>query len=152
MNTLASQTLFRAQLEHVSAKLASARGWLINKLEYPFIDLTFTANGRTPLRLFATCTDWNSEPPSFKLLAAGASPLQPTNPPPREISPNSTGVFNASAHPATGLPFICSPGSREYHIHSSHTNDRWDAYRCQTGYDLGGLLTRYWHAWLKGTG
>jgi hypothetical protein len=151
MHQLASQALFRTQVEHLSVRLASARGWLIHKLEFPFIDLTFTADRRTPLRLYANCAEWNSEPPSFKLLSAAGVPLQ-SNPPPSEISPNRTGVFNTSAHPSTGLPFICSPGSREYHTHSSHTSDHWDTYRGQTGYDLGGLLTRYWHAWLKGTG
>ncbi len=151
MHPLAAQTLFRAQVEHISAKLASSRGWLIHALEYPCIDIAFTADRRTALRLFANCAEWNVEPPSFKLLSAAGVALQ-SNPPAAEISPNRTGVFNTSAHPATGLPFICSPGSREYHTHSSHTNDHWDSYRGQTGYDLGGLLTRYWHAWLKGTG
>jgi hypothetical protein len=151
MHTLASQALFQTQVEHISAKLASSRGWLVHKLEYPYVDLSFTADGRTPLRLCADCSEWNSEPPSIRLLSAAGVPL-PSNPPPAEISPNRTGVFNVSQHPTTGLPFICSPGSREYHTHSSHINDHWDAYRRQTGYDLGGLLTRYWHAWLKGTG
>src|SRR5260370_9892843 len=123
MHPLASHGLFGTQVEHISAKLADLRGWLIHKLEYPYVDLTFTADHRTPLRLYANCAEWNSEPPSFKLLSAAGATLQPTNPPPAEISPNCTGVFNASPHPATGLPFICSPGSREYRIHSSHIND-----------------------------
>lgn len=151
MHPLASKALFQAQVEHITEKLAAARGWLIHKIEYPSVDLTFTADLRTALRLLANCEDWNSEPPSFKLLSATGVPLK-SSPAPAEISPNRTGVFNTSTHPATGLPFICSPGAREYHTHSSHINDHWEAYRSQTGYDLGGLLTRYWHAWLKGTG
>jgi hypothetical protein len=152
MHELASQTLFLSQVEPLSQKLAASRGWIIHEITYPHLDVTFTANQRTPLRLHATCHEWNSEPPSIKLLSAAAIPLQSTNPSPPEISPNNTGVFNASPHPVTGLPFICSPGSREYHTHSSHTNDLWDTYRRRSGYDLGGLLTRFWHAWLKGTG
>lgn len=102
MHQLASQTLFQVQVARLSSKLAESRGWIIHGLTYPILDITFTAMNRTPLRLQATCRDWNSEPPSFKLLSAGGIPLQSTNPPPSEISPNSTGVFNASQHPLTG--------------------------------------------------
>jgi hypothetical protein len=152
MHQVASQTLFQLQVEGLSSKLADSRGWIIHDITYPTLDVTFTAKNRTPLRLQAACHDWNSEPPNFKLLSAAGIPLQSTNPPPSEISPNTTGVFNASVHPLTGVPFICSAGAREYHMHSSHTNDHWDNYRNRAGYDLGGLLTRFWHAWLKGTG
>ena len=70
MHPLASKALFQAQVEHITARLAAARGWLIHNLEYPYVDLTFTADRRTALRLLANCEDWNSEPPSFKLLSA----------------------------------------------------------------------------------
>jgi hypothetical protein len=150
MHALASQALFAAQTAYINARLAGIRGWIINELAYPIIDLTFTPPRRTPLRLAARCDDWNTQPPSFALLAADGTRLR-CDGPPKEIAPNSTGVFNAGAHPLTGLPFICSAGSRQYHTHSSHTNDLWESYRSRAGYDLGGILTRYWHAWLKGT-
>jgi hypothetical protein len=149
MHALASQALFTAQTEHINERLAAVRSWIINELAYPIIDLAFTAPGRTSLRLAARCDDWNSQPPSFGLLAADGTCL-PAGGAPKEISPNPTSVFNASAHPLTGFPFICSAGSREYHTHTSHTNDPWESYRSRPGYDLGGILTRYWHAWLKG--
>ena len=151
MHELVSKALFLSQTEHISAKLAQSRGWILHQMEYPIIDVTFTAKSRTPLRLHAMCEDWNIEPPRFKLLAADGSTLK-VSPPPPEISPNQTNVFNANAHPITGEVFICMRGSREYHTHSGHINDHWDAYRHQSGYDLGGLLTQIWHAWLKGTG
>jgi hypothetical protein len=149
MHALASQALFAAQTEHIDRRLAAVRSWIINELAYPLIDLTFMAPGRTSLRLAARCDDWNSQPPSFALLAGDGTSLRAGGAL-KEISPNPTSVFNASAHPVTGFPFICSAGSREYHTHSSHTNDPWMSYRSLPGYDLGGILTRYWHAWLKG--
>lgn len=150
MHALASQALFAAQTAQINERIATIRGWIINELAFPVIDLTFTAAGRTPLRLAARCEDWNSQPPSFALLSVDGTRLR-TGGAPKEISPNPTSVFNAGAHPITGFPFICSAGSREYHTHTSHTNDPWESYRSRSGYDLGGILTRYWHAWLKGT-
>jgi hypothetical protein len=150
MHALASQVLFETQTAHINERIAAIRGWIINDLACPIIDLTFTSSGRTPLRLAARCEDWNSQPPSFALLAADGTRLR-SGADLKQISPNPTGVFNAGAHPLTGFPFICSVGSREYHTHSSHTNDPWESYRSRPGYDLGGILTRYWHAWLKGT-
>jgi hypothetical protein len=150
MHALASQALFDAQTAQIKGRLAAIRAWNINELAYPIIDLTFTSPGRTPLRLAARCDDWNSQPPSFALLAADGTRLR-SGGALKEISPNPTSVFNAGAHPLTGFLFIGSAGSREYHTHTSHTNDPWDSYRSRSGYDLGGILTRYWHAWLKGT-
>jgi hypothetical protein len=150
MHALASQALFAAQTAHITGRLAAVRGWIINELAYPIIDLTFTLTGRTPLRVVARCVDWNPQAPSFSLLAADGTRLQ-SGRALKEISPNPTSVFNGGAHPLTGFPFVCSAGSREYHTHSSHTNDPWESYRSRPGYDLGGILTQYWHAWLKGT-
>jgi len=150
MHAVASQALFENQTAQIKGRLATIRAWIINELAYPIIDLTFTSPGRTSLRLAARCDDWNSQPPSFALMAADGTRLRPGGAL-KEISPNSTGVFNASAHPVSGFPFICSAGSREYHNHTNHRNDPWDSYRSLPGYDLGGILTRYWHAWLKGT-
>jgi len=152
MHELASKALFIAQTEILSTKLAEARGWVLHMMEYPTIDLAFTQSGRTTLRLRVNCTGWNMQPPTFRLLSSTGIPLAVSNPPPAEIHPNGSGIFNPNAHPLTGEPFICMRGSREYHTHESHLQDHWDACLRLPGYDIGGLLTQIWHAWLKGTG
>ncbi|MES2304296.1 MAG: putative metal-binding protein [Gemmatimonadota bacterium] len=68
------------------------------------------------------------------------------------LSPDPTGVFNGGAHPATGRPFVCMRGSREYHAHPSHIAELWEGIRRSSAYDLGGILTQLWHAWQKGSG
>jgi hypothetical protein len=152
MHELICQELFRSQTEHFTTRLAASRDWAIHQVTYPVIDVTFTAPGRTSLRVRAMCDGWNGQPPSFDLLTAAGVPLRVTQPPPIEIFPNPTGVFNCSPHPNTGRPFVCSRGAREYHVHPSHINDLWENLRGQSDFDLGGLLTRLWHAWLKGAG
>ena len=105
---------------------------------FPTIDLVISS-GRD-LRLRLTCNDWDELPPSIILLQADG-----TNWP----NPPSGGIFNASAHPATGLPFICMRGVREYHTHTSHLNESWASYRGQHGMDLVGLIAQITNAWHK---
>jgi Predicted metal binding domain len=57
------------------------------------------------------------------------------------------GVFNASAHPATGHVFVCMRGIREFHTHPSHVNANWNNYRGQDGMSLVGILMQLAHAW-----
>ncbi len=109
---------------------------------YPLLDVAFIAAGRRTLRLQLHCEDWNELPPSIALLDVdGSLTSQPPTGP--------TGVFNNSAHPATGRPFICMAGAREYHTHSSHIGDHWSNYKLRSGYDLGGIVSQIWSAWLK---
>jgi hypothetical protein len=152
MHELASKAIFAEQTANLSPKLAASRGWIIHSLDYPTVDLTFTAEGRTSLRVNLLCDGWNDTPPSIRLQKADGNYIPVTNPPNPAIYPNQTGVFNPSGHPTTGHPFVCMRGSREYHTHSSHVNDTWSGCRDLPGYDLGGILTQIWHAWLKGTG
>lgn len=139
-----SQALFEEQTRHLTGELLEERKWRVIERAFPVLDVLFDAEGRQPMRVRMTCDDWNDLPPSIALLAKDGTMLiqLPTGP---------TGVFNSSAHPVTRQPFVCMAGSREYHIHSSHTSDYWDNYRKKSGYDLGGIVTQIWHAWKKST-
>lgn len=113
-------------------------GWRMITCAFPVLDIVIVANRELRLRL--TCNDWDEQPPSIALLQAEGSPWP---------SPPSGGIFNASAHPATGLPFICMRGVREYHAHPSHLNESWASYRGQAGMDLAGLIAQITNAWHK---
>lgn len=145
MHPLAAKELFDKDVATLTLALAQRRGWELNSLEFPVIDCSFHASGRTTLRIRFHCDDWNDLPPSISLHAADGSYL-PT------LLPNPTSVFNSSKHPNTDRPFICMRGSREYHTHPSHLNDPWEPLKGSASYTLGGILTQVWNAWLKGSG
>ena len=123
MHPIASRALFEDDVRHLSPALERRREWRVHLVEYPLIDCSFTAAGRTPLRLRLMCDDWNDLPPAIGLHDADGTPLQ-------SLLPNPTGVFNGSAHPATGLPFVCMRGARS----KQHTVDL-GSYRLPIGRD-----------------
>lgn len=46
-------------------------------------------------------------------------------------------------HPVTGLPFLCVPGTREYHSHPEHTGNAWVLHReAFAFFDLVNLVWR----------
>lgn len=47
-------------------------------------------------------------------------------------------------HPATGLVFLCKPGTREYHTHFEHSGDDWLLYRDQGFGTVGHLCAVLW--------
>ncbi len=145
MHAAAAKALFDADVATLTQALGQRRGWTFNSLEFPLVDCSFTAPGRTPLRLRLMCADWNELPPEISLHAVDGTPLTAplTNP---------TGVFNGSLHPVANRQFICMRGAREYHTHPSHVGDPWENLRDHSSYTIGGILTQIWHAWLKGTG
>jgi hypothetical protein len=152
MHDLVSRLLCEEQTNGLNARLAASRGWVLHQIEYPLIDVTFTApeTNRLPLRLQIRCENWNERPPSIGRLDAAGGLLQCANPARGEILPNASGIFHPGPHPNTGRPFICMAGTLEYHTHPSHLTDHWDGYRTKAGFDLGGLLTQIWNGWLRG--
>jgi hypothetical protein len=142
VNDLASKALFDAAVEKLSAELLKIRGWTLNSKDYPVLDVTFVKDVNKG-RVRMLCDNWDELPPSIAFLdpVSGAE-LQ-------AVARDAAGVINNSAHPLTGRPFICSPGSREYHTHESHVADVWDNYKNKPGFDLGGILTKTWRAWKK---
>lgn len=143
MHEEAARLLFENACERIPPEVIHARGWKVNTTKYPVLDLTFDAEGRTPLRLRMTCDDWNDLAPSIDLLEADGRPLS--------HNPGPSKIFHPGMHPRTGRRFICMPGTREYHQHDSHVNDPWENYRHQSKYDLFGIVTQVWNAWYKGS-
>lgn len=145
MHPAASRALFEDEVKHLSPALGERRGWVLNSATYPEVDCTFTAAGRTPMRVILVCDNWNDLPPSVRLCAADGSQLQ-------TLPPNPTGVFNGGPHPHTNLPFVCMAGAREYHTHPSHIDQLWDHFKDRSSFSIGGILTQLWNAWQKGSG
>lgn len=143
MHPAAAQAFFETQVANLTPTLAQRRGWVLHEVAWPVIDCSFTAPQRTTLRVRLHCDDWNDQPPSIDLLNADGSYLT------RSLA-NPTSVFNMNAHHATGRPFVCMAGSREYHTHPSHVTDHWTGFKDRASHDLGGILTQLWHAWRKG--
>ncbi|TLM62279.1 MAG: hypothetical protein FDZ69_13185 [Deltaproteobacteria bacterium] len=140
MHELVSRALFTEQTKGIE-RVARLRGWTIYCIEYPAIDVGFIGESKD-IRVRMLCCDWDEMPPSIELLSLAGERLS-------TIRTGPDSVFNNSAHPVTGYPFICMIGTREYHIHPSHTSDHWDNHKNKPGNDLGGILTQVWNAWLK---
>lgn len=145
MNREISERLFLAETRFCeNEKLLASRRWVVVVRTYPVVEVQFSADGRSTVRARAVCDDWDDVPPSVDLLDAEGTPLAKF---PQGIGHS---VFNNSAHPRTGRPFLCVPGIREYHEHGSHLSDKWDNYKNKkSDYDLGGILTRVWDAWMR---
>ncbi|CCF97126.1 conserved hypothetical protein [Ralstonia solanacearum K60] len=143
MHELLSQRLFSEQVKHLTPRLAQSRGWVLHQVSYPILDCEFQAEGRAPLRLRFNCQNWNTQPPSIDLLDSTGAYLH-------QLPGVLPTVFNTSAHPTTGRPFICMRGSLEYHTHTSHLSDHWESLRTSGDYTLGGILTQLWYAWQNG--
>ena len=111
---------------------------IVNSRCYPLLDLTF--DHRIPLRLLLHAPNWDEMPPSVALLDSDGSCCSTQMP---------GGIFNASAHPNTGQPFVCMRGTLEYHTHVSHLNEVWDQYRGTDGMDLVGIAMQIGNAWRR---
>jgi hypothetical protein len=142
VHSAAAKAFFDRDLGTIPEFLVRERGWTILKREYPILDVLFEAEGRNPLRLAMMCDDWPAQPPSVRLRSKGGGALGRL-----PLSPG--GQFNALIHKTTREPFVCMVGTREYHL--SHADDIWENYRGTGGYDLGGIVTRVWRAWIAAT-
>ena len=145
MHPAAAKALFDEEVAKFTPALAARRRWIFHTLEFPLIDCSFTAPGRTTLRLRMQCDNWNDLPPVIALHNADGSFLT-------AMPNNRSGVFNMGGHPSTQRPFICMRGAREYHAHPSHVADFWENLKGNSSYTLGGILTQLWNAWQKGYG
>lgn len=143
MNASICQGLFEKQFSKIPVDVMRSRGWEIISASFPFIDIKFVGFGKTPLRLKLDFSNWNALPPSITILSDAGEEL-------KQLGVARDNVFNPNAHHNTGKPFVCAPGSREYHTHSSHLTDKWENYMHKSDYDLGGIISKLWFAWKRG--
>jgi Predicted metal binding domain len=139
-----SRQLFDDAVKGIGPDLCAERGWTVHSATYPILEIGFATPGRQPLRIRARCDGWNGVPLSIEWLDAAGDALT-------AIPQGPGGQLNNSPHPQTGRPFVCMAGVREYHTHPSHIGDVWESYKDQSGYDIGGIITRVWRAWQQAT-
>jgi hypothetical protein len=134
------EALARANFEQDVADLGdvavSRYDLIVNERAYPILDVTIRHSRQLRLRMRAD--DWDDQPPSIELLNPDGSAFTDRLP---------GGIFHQGPHPATGRPFICMRGSREFHTHSSHLNESWAQYRGQDGMGLIGILMQIATTW-----
>jgi hypothetical protein len=145
VNETLSRAIFDSQVQGLTERLFAFRGWSLFAKEYPVLDVAFEAEGRRPLRVRFDCTGWNQKPTAVKLLTLEGHGLT-------YVPQDATGVINPGPHPISRKPFVCLPGTREYHAHIHHFTDRWENYRDKDDFSLGGILTKIWRTWGKAPG
>jgi Predicted metal binding domain len=129
---------FERDISTLTEQMAESKGLIVHERAYPFLDATILHKKNIRLRMHAN--DWDDLPPAIALL----------NPDATAIAGGLPGdVFNNGPHSATGKPFVCMRGAREYHTHSGHVNDKWDNYRGQSGMGLVGILMQLCSAWRR---
>jgi len=142
-----SKAAFDRDVGRLAPRLAKRRGWTVLQAEYPVLDIVFRHAGASPLRLRFTCDHWDEQPPAIELLREDGSVVQPGSVEDGRMFSHGKSIFNPSAHPITGKPFVCMRGAREFHTHSSHLGEVWDSFRGRSGNDLLGLLDQLWKTW-----
>lgn len=122
-------------LETEAAAFLAETGVAIVAQQYPklVVEMTHRRTGRT-LRFQFDGTDWDDAAPGLALLDTDDRELT--------IEAWPQGGWAIGTHPATGKPFLCLPGIREYHTHPSHLNDSWAARRARHTYSLGHIIER----------
>lgn len=144
MNPHAAKALFDAALAQLGSRVLTSRGWVIHSQTFPVLDLSFRDLARQELRLRLGCDDWNDSPPAVTLLCPDGSLLTRL---PQQRPGQS--IFNGSAHPNTGRPFVCMAGVLEYHQHTSHLNDLWTNYKTRDSYTLANIVDQLWRGWQR---
>src|SRR5258708_38226108 len=113
MHSAACKRIFTEETTGLTPELFGLRSWVLLKLDFPVLDVGFNANGLLNIRIRMLSDDYNDRPPAVELLSPEGAYLT-------EVKRDPAGGFNPGSHPATGRPFICMRGTREYHEHPNH--------------------------------
>ena len=140
MDVEVSRRKFSKELSAIrseAGRLIARLSWDIVTAEHPILAVVFThpkTKRRVGFRFL--CDDWDELPPSLSLF----DPEDLTELPWDKWPQGGWAVSNP--HPVTGKPFLCLPGIREYHTHSSHLTELWDNYKKDASYLLRYIVHR----------
>ena len=119
-------------------RFVSVEGWEVLTRDYPHLRIVFKhPASKRRFGFDFMCDEWDHLPPSLSLFDPVGGDELPWPKWPQ-------GGWQAGEHPVTRRPFLCLPGIREYHTHTSHLNDPWDNYRNRSSYGLGHIVDRVW--------
>jgi hypothetical protein len=127
-----------------NADLLVERGWLVLVAIYPEFTLAVKHRKTGHIRVFRfNFDDWNDLPPKLSFVDGETllelpGTMWPTN----AFSHWHQSGWQPANGVSTGQPFMCMAGIREYHTHQSHIGDSWENYKKQSGFDLGGIVSR----------
>jgi Predicted metal binding domain len=140
MDATVSKRKFDRAVEDLGTRAAdfvTTSKWEIVEAVYPLLAVTFThpRSGRRVGFRFQ-CDDWDALPPSLSLFDPEKGDELGWDKWPKN------GWAGGEAHPVTRKPFLCLPGIREYHTHSSHLKEIWDNFKGRESYTLPYILCR----------
>ena len=136
MHEVLARANFERNVGVLTDQMAKVQRLIVHQRAFPLLNATIL-HGKS-IRVRMQGNDWDEQPPSIALLRSDGSPWTEQLP---------GGVFNAGPHSVTGRAFVCMRGSREYHTHSGHLNDKWETYRGQDGMSLVGILMQLSSVW-----
>ncbi len=138
-----------------------ARGWFLIRADPDalVVEVAFAAGlasmtSLTPLPVVVACVrllydNYDVWPPSLTFINAFTG--EPAPPSARALVLTDQGFRNVllDQHPRTGLPFLCVPGTREYHTHPQHTGDAWLLHRNEREGSIVTISDRIWHTMVR---
>lgn len=141
-----SRRKFRRELDTFLsvAHVQRQRGIFLLNAEFPNIILSFAATRLQPAPIvFAVCVNFENydiEAPSVRFVNPFTWENLPQPPIPLFRKIQGPIPFHLAQKDELGLPFICLPGIREYHIHPAHTGDHWLLHRGKNGTGTLGFI------------
>ena len=139
MHEALAKANFERDVAVLTDSTATRQRLIVHSRDYPTLDVTI--QHIKPIRLRFQGDSFDELPPAISILRPDGQPW--TDP------FSGDGTFNGGPHSVKGGPFICMRGSREYHTHSSHINDKWDDYRGQDGMGIVGILMQLAGVWRR---
>lgn len=122
---------------HANRNVYRRRGWWLIDRDGLTVEVAFARTvpfGQGPLTVVPVAVRFNFDnydllPPSVEFIdpVTGASALPRADAIDYQVEPPNNALVGG--HPATGRPFLCLPGIREYHTHPTHSGDDWLLYR-----------------------
>lgn len=124
-----------------------SRGWLLLRAEFPEILVALAAPQLVPSPIVTGVlldyTDYDARPPSVRLVNPFTAepylardlptPLlrRSSQSPPVGLQPGGVAMVEQlmQAYGPESIPFLCLPGTREYHDHPGHSGDPWELHR-----------------------
>lgn len=146
------------EIEHwqENRELYRRRGWVLVSRDGLIVDVAFTAQvqvstSAAPLPIVTACirldySDYDLEPPSLTFIDLQSG--KPHFPHVQALILTEEGPRDLliRAHPQTKLPFLCIPGTREYHSHPQHSGDSWLLHRSRRAGALAVICDQVWRS------
>lgn len=134
------------------------RGWLLLRHDALDVEVALLGQlpfGGPPLAVVPACLHLNFD--NYDIWAPSLTFIdiftrKPAPPPVRALNWNDDGQEQNALigrHPETQLPFLCLPGTREYHSHPEHSGDDWLLHRAEGRGSLAAICEEVWQRMVR---